>query len=200
MMRTVAAIIAVAALITILLAVHNASAAVPSKPKHSKVTVIRHRKPIYVKMVGDRRAAENFAEQAYADLLARNQRAAAERKAEADRVAAAQAAQQAAASNNNYAAVPQMQVITPGVVADPYTNSIYIGGNSFAPNLYTGYGALPGYPGYGYLPGANTYNAFGYSAPLVMPNTSGFMITGGSNVIPGSAYPTMPIGYWSNGY
>jgi len=100
MIGAIVTLAAAAALATSLMSA--AGAAPPNTKKHAKVTVIHHKKPIYVKMVGDRRAAENFAEQAYADILAQRQAAIdaaqAQARANRDNNAAAIAAQEADAS------------------------------------------------------------------------------------------------------
>lgn len=123
-----------AALISGLLTARDANAAPPTTKK-STVTVKRAKKskPVYVKMTGDRRAAENRAQQLYTSALAQK---AADEQAVADaRAAAAEANAPATASNGTNGVGANAQ---PGVFSVPGSPNTLVIGGGYSPFAYGG--------------------------------------------------------------
>jgi len=175
-----------AALVSGLLTIRDADAA---PPKKSTVTVKRAKKskPVYVKMSGNRRAAETRAQQLYASALA--QKAADEQAVIDARIAAqeanAQVAAQASATQQNGPVYPVAtfgpQFSLPGgnnsgilVIGNGYGNGgTNFGGFTLPQNNTVAYPTFPGFTGYS-----------GFASPTFGQGFS----SGGTNVI---GYPTV---------
>lgn len=170
----VTALTVVAALAAGFLTASDAEAAPPTKNK-STVTVKRNTKakPVYVKMSGNRRAAETRAQQLYSQAIARK---AADEQAVADARAAAAEETSVAASS---IASPQTGVVNPYLAYGQQT-TYPIG--PFGPAV-VGYGpnpAISGFP-FGNLSGSGysgtgvvaPNGGFGYASPIVVGNLGG---------------------------
>jgi len=172
----IAILAAAAALATSLMSAAGAAPPQTKQTKHSKVTVVHHKKPIVIKMVGDRRAAENFAEQAYADVLNQRQAAAdaaAARERANESNARALAQQQSAAyawANGPYS--PYTSVVVPAV--SPYA---FPGVTNPTNVVAAPYGAVQTItiPGniYGGAPTINTFGTYNDGNPYVSSIPSG---------------------------
>lgn len=160
--------------------------------KKSTVTVKRAKKakPVYVKMSGNRRDAENRARQLYADALA--QKAADEQAAEEARLVAA--AEQAAAAQAS-----TVSPVGPGnVIINPYNgyaqSSVFPNTGPFGP-VVAGY--VPGY-------GVNGFSAGGvFGGGYGVPNGGYGFANPGAVVVPYGGYsnnggfvsPGFPYGF-----
>lgn len=146
--------------------------------KQSRIVVRRAQAQVVVKMVGDRRAAEQHARQAYANLLAQEQARVAQQQQQAAAVAVSDyngtpvsgASSVTLDANGNVIATtvaPGVITVPPapgfpnavgtGINVIPNSNSFYGGvqtitipGNGFGgPPTVNNYGSYPGYGGYG---------------------------------------------------